>query len=63
MYFDSFSEFLAMGGHGPYVWACYALASVIIGFNVISPLMAKKQFLSEQARRLRRERRAAGKES
>lgn len=24
-YFDSFSAFLHMGGHGAYVWACYAL--------------------------------------
>lgn len=23
MAFDSFDAFLAMGGHGPYVWACY----------------------------------------
>lgn len=25
MAFDSFSAFIAMGGHGPYVWACYAV--------------------------------------
>lgn len=25
MAFDSFSAFIAMGGHGPYVWTCYAV--------------------------------------
>lgn len=62
MYFDSFSDLIAMDGHGPYVWACYSIALVVISFNVISPLLRKKQFIQEQARRLRRERRAAGKE-
>jgi heme exporter protein D len=62
VYFDSFSDLIAMGGHGPYVWTCYGIALVVIGFNIISPLMKKRQFLAEQARRLRRERRAAGKE-
>lgn len=62
MYFDSFSDFIAMDGHGVYVWTCYAIALVVIGFNVISPLMKKRQFLAEQTRRLRRERRAAAKE-
>lgn len=23
MAFESFDAFIAMGGHGPYVWACY----------------------------------------
>ena len=62
MYFDSFSELIDMGGHGPYVWACYTIALAVISFNVISPLLRKRQFLAEQGRRLRRERRAAGKE-
>ncbi|WP_068750299.1 heme exporter protein CcmD, partial [Oleiphilus sp. HI0123] len=25
MSFDSFSEFLNMGGHGLYVWLCYGI--------------------------------------
>lgn len=25
MAFDSFSAFIAMDGHGPYVWACYGV--------------------------------------
>lgn len=29
MYFNSFEDFIAMGGHGVYVWACYFV--VIVG--------------------------------
>ncbi|WP_372966003.1 heme exporter protein CcmD [Marinobacter sp.] len=30
MAFDSFSAFIAMEGHGPYVWACYAVFVVLV---------------------------------
>ncbi len=63
MYFDSFNELIDMGGHGPYVWACYAIALTILVFNIVSPLMAKKQFMSELSRRLKRERRISEKEN
>ncbi len=37
MAFDSFGAFVEMGGHGPYVWACYfvffALMVVLIGWS------------------------------
>ncbi|MBY4675977.1 heme exporter protein CcmD [Marinobacterium arenosum] len=55
MSFDSFSEFLAMDGHGLYVWLSYAIALVVILVNLVSPVLARKQLLSELARRLRRE--------
>ncbi|MFT5721605.1 MAG: heme exporter protein D [Motiliproteus sp.] len=58
MYFDTFSDFIAMGGHGLYVWLAYAIALIIIVFNVLSPLLAKKQFMAAYKRRLRREQRS-----
>ncbi|OMH30066.1 heme exporter protein CcmD [Motiliproteus sp. MSK22-1] len=60
MYFDTIGEFFNMGGHGQYVWTCYSIALAILIFNIASPLLKKKQFLSEQTRRLKRERRASG---
>ena len=31
------SEFLAMGGHGGFIWSCYALAALVLaGFLVTS---------------------------
>jgi heme exporter protein D len=55
MYFDSFSEFLAMGGHGLYVWIAYGLTAVIFIFNLITPIFKRKRIIVEQTRQLRRE--------
>ncbi|MHA7878504.1 MAG: heme exporter protein CcmD [Saccharospirillum sp.] len=55
--FNSFAEFIAMGGHGPYVWLSYAIAAVIVGFNIISPKRMRHRLISEHKRRLRREQR------
>ncbi|MBY6031760.1 heme exporter protein CcmD [Marinobacter daepoensis] len=30
MAFESFSAFIAMEGHGPYVWTCYAVFAVLL---------------------------------
>jgi len=53
--FESFADFLAMGGHGLYVWLSYAIALTVIVINVVNPLVQKRQIFTEQARRLRRE--------
>jgi len=55
MYFDNFSEFLAMGGHGLYVWIAYGLTAVIFIFNLITPIFKRKRIIVEQTRQLRRE--------
>ncbi|WP_221796939.1 heme exporter protein CcmD [Oceanobacter mangrovi] len=56
MEFHSFSEFLAMGKHGFYVWLSYGLTAVVIAANVVQPLMQRRRLIKEQNRRLRRER-------
>lgn len=55
MSFDSFSEFLSMGGHGLYVWLSYALGLVIILANLVVPLRAGKRLQAQLIRRLERE--------
>ena len=55
MYFESFSEFLNMGGHGLYVWMAYGLSAVLLAINVVLPIIHKRQLVKEQARKLRRE--------
>jgi heme exporter protein D len=57
--FDSFSEFLAMGGHGKYVWLSYAIALVVIVINIVNPVLQKKKVFSDLARRLRREKKTS----
>ncbi|MEZ5523920.1 MAG: heme exporter protein CcmD [Pseudomonadales bacterium] len=55
MYFESFSDFLAMGGHAKYVWIAYGIALVVFAFNILAPIIKRKRLMAEQARQLRRE--------
>ena len=67
MYFDTFSEFIAMGGHALYVWSAYAAFLVIlawVAFDVIScrrlnVAKAKKAWKREQLRSADAERKDA----
>ena len=54
-YFSSFEEFIAMGGHGIYVWSVYAAALLFITWLIASPVIAKKQFFKQEAQRIARE--------
>ncbi|BAU75661.1 heme exporter protein CcmD [Metapseudomonas furukawaii] len=55
MNFSSFTEFLAMGNHGLYVWTAYGISLAVLAINVALPLMARRRYLQDEARRLRRE--------
>ncbi len=47
MKFDSLDAFFEMGGHGPYVWAAYAIALVIIVANFVWPLVIYRRNLAQ----------------
>lgn len=55
MSFASFSEFLAMGNHGVYVWTSYGIGLAVVLINVALPLLGRRRYLQDEARRLRRE--------
>ncbi len=55
MSFNSFAEFLAMGHHGPYVWSAYGISLAVIALNIALPILSRRRYLQEEARRLRRE--------
>ena len=55
MSFSSFSEFLAMGNHGLYVWSAYGISLLVLTINLLLPLRARRNYLQVEARRLRRE--------
>ncbi|HLT05747.1 MAG TPA: heme exporter protein CcmD [Pseudomonas sp.] len=55
MNFASFSDFLAMGNHGLYVWSSYGAGMLVLLINVALPLLARRRYLQDEARRLRRE--------
>ena len=55
MSFSSFAEFLAMGSHGAYVWSAYGISLAVLALNVAWPILARRRYLQDEARRLRRE--------
>ena len=52
MYFDSFSSLVHMDGHGLYVWSTYGIGLLVIGYNVIAPLLNRKKTLRRIQRQL-----------
>lgn len=53
MKFDSFGDFLAMGHHGLFVWSAYGICFMVLAINVALPLLARRRYLQQEARRLR----------
>lgn len=51
--FDSFSSFMAMNGHGLFVWAAYGITFAVLVYLLVSPLLQRRRFLREQARQQR----------
>lgn len=52
MAFDSVSAFITMGGHGPYVWTCYAVF-VLFLFGLVSwSRRQRKAVLRSQKRQM-----------
>lgn len=50
MAFDSFSAFIAMEGHGPFVWVCYAVFSVLV-FGLMVWSVKRNRSVIEACRR------------
>ena len=55
MNFESFTEFLLMGGHGLYVWLSYGVGLFIIVLVYIQPILARRSIIQELSQRQRRE--------
>lgn len=53
--FDSFNEFIQMGGHGPYVWASYVISLAVLVWLIVSPLLRKRKLIQEVVREQCRE--------
>ncbi|TVP49905.1 MAG: heme exporter protein CcmD [Halomonas sp.] len=61
MAFDSISQFLAMGGHAPYVWSAWGITALLLVTIVWHARAEHRQLLNGVKRRVRRERaRSAG---
>lgn len=49
-YFKAFGDFLAMGGHGFYVWLCYAMTFLAVIGLIIYAKNERKQTLDKLGR-------------
>lgn len=52
MYWQSFSEFLAMDGHGIYVWSVFILAVLLVWVELFSLVQLKEKTI-KRFRRIR----------
>jgi heme exporter protein D len=50
--FNSFSEFIDMGGYGLYVWSAYGITLVVITYNIVRPVLMRRQIIRVQRRLL-----------
>jgi heme exporter protein D len=55
MYWNSFSEFLAMGNHGLYVWGSVAVTVVLMILEPVLLVQGRKQLTARLQRQLRAE--------
>lgn len=53
--FESLSDFIAMGGHGGFVWVCYTITLVGLVGLIVQPIMAKSAFKKQQQQLARRQ--------
>jgi heme exporter protein D len=51
--FKSLVDFISMGGHGSYVWACYLFTVVTLVILVCWPLLKKQQLMAQIERQQR----------
>ncbi|MFD0966888.1 heme exporter protein CcmD [Seminibacterium arietis] len=57
MFFQSWSEFLNMGGYSFYVWLSYGISFVVVMMLIVKSMLAKKILFKEIKRDLEREQR------
>lgn len=55
MQFNSFSDFINMGGYGFYVWLSFGAAALILSLLLISSKAGHSQIINQIAKRKQRE--------
>ncbi|MBQ0721177.1 MAG: heme exporter protein CcmD [Gammaproteobacteria bacterium] len=43
--FENFDAFIAMGGHGPYVWGAYGISLAVMAWLALAPLRRQRALL------------------
>ncbi|NLS13256.1 heme exporter protein CcmD [Vibrio sp. SM6] len=55
MHFDTFNDFLAMGGYGPYVWSAFAITYGAMLILWVSSVRRSRQLLNEVKAKIARQ--------
>ena len=55
MYWNSFSEFLAMGNHGVYVWGSVAVMAILMILEPVLLIQGQKKLVTRLKRQFRAE--------
>lgn len=55
MYWNSFSEFLAMGNHGVYVWGSVAVMAILMILEPVLLIQGQKNLITRLKRQFRAE--------
>jgi heme exporter protein D len=53
--FESLAAFLDMGGYAFYVWTAYAFFAVVMGWNLVLPLLDKRKVMKLLQARMQRD--------
>ena len=63
MAFTSFSEFIAMGGYGFYVWLAYGVSLLSVFILILNTVQKRRKILKQVMHRLQREQRIKAAEN
>jgi len=55
MQFDTWLNFIHMGGHGFYVWLSFGISILVLLINIVSPWLSLKNTLQSLARKFQHE--------
>lgn len=53
--FPSVNAFLAMNGHGVYVWSAYGISALVLLWVALAPVKRRRKLLAAMASRLKHE--------
>ena len=56
IHWQSFSDFLAMGGYGLYVWGSFGVTALVLAIEPIMAVRRRTQLIARLKRQLRAER-------
>jgi len=57
--FESLAEFIAMKGHGPFVWSAYAISIVAFAYLILAPIKAYRDMVKRELKKKSREENAS----